>query len=564
MNWFKNMRISVKLISAFVVLSLFTGAMGVYGILNMRNVDEKYTDLYMDYGVSLANLGSVGIQFNWIEKSLRDMLRIEDLDAKQVMYEEIETRSKAMSSDMASFQATLRKQEDKEVFEKLQNKLMQYKGVRDQVIELAMTNQNERGLQALPQLDQMASEAEELFNQLFEVRRKNGGIESDELSEQTGTSTMTMIAVIIVAMGAAILFGLYISRMISNPVRKLVHGANQIADGNLDVEIDVDTRDEIGKLAEAFRRMSDNLNEIMSNVQRAAEQVAAGSKQISISSVSLSQAATEQASSIEQLSASIEEIASQTRQNAENSNEANQLAEAAKQNAIHGNNRMKEMLRAMDDINQASANISKIIKVIDEIAFQTNILALNAAVEAARAGHHGKGFAVVAEEVRNLAARSANAAKETTEMIEGSIKKAEAGTSIATETAQALQKIVEDVAKVANLISEIAAASNEQSLGINQINQGIMQVSQVVQENSATSEESAAASEQLSSQAELLKEQVGRFRLRNQARSSGSDIEELDPELLKLFERMAERKGGSGPASMAARPDAEDAPGRFE
>lgn len=290
-----------------------------------------------------------------------------------------------------------------------------------------------------------------------------------------------------------------------------VDAIKKVAEGNLTAEIVIRSdKDELGK---SMNELVNNFHQLVSTIVTTAEQVASGSNYVSDSSMALSQGATEQASVVQQLTASLDVISFQTNLNAQNAEKANILAKNAKINAANGNDQMKEMLVAMDEINISSSNINKIIKVIDDIAFQTNILALNAAVEAARAGQHGKGFAVVAEEVRNLAARSASAAKETTSLIEGSIKKVEAGTKIANITAEALNQIVDEVEKAAELVSTIATSSKEQAAGIDQINQGIVQVSQVVQTNATTAEESAAASAELSSHALKLQENVRIFKL---------------------------------------------------
>ena len=296
-------------------------------------------------------------------------------------------------------------------------------------------------------------------------------------------------------------------------IREDANIAYHIAEG--DLSMDVKPRSNIDVLGKAFNKLVLDQNHILGNINEASMQVTTGSEQVASASQSLAQGSTQQASSLEEITASISEIADRTKVNASQANNANELVHEAKEGAERGNAQMGEMIEAMHDINHASENISKIIKVIDDIAFQTNILALNAAVEAARAGAHGKGFAVVAEEVRNLAGKSAQAANETAELIEDSISKIAKGSRLAEDTAKALETIVGNIDKIVQLISDIALASNEQATAITQIDQAIGQVSDVVQSNSATSEQCAAASEELSNQAHRLRELIAKFKLQS-------------------------------------------------
>ncbi len=287
--------------------------------------------------------------------------------------------------------------------------------------------------------------------------------------------------------------------------------AQEVADGNM--MVDVVPRGEKDLMGIALQQMVTKNRSTLGDIKEAAYQVTTSSSQVASASESLAQGSTEQASAIEEITASIDDVAEKTKQNASQANVAADMMGKTIEEVTKGNAEMQKMVEAMLEINDASENISKIIKVIDDIAFQTNILALNAAVEAARAGDAGKGFAVVAEEVRNLAAKSSAAAAETAEMIQDSIKKVEVGTSIANTTAITLDEITEVVKKSEVIVTQIAEASNYQATAIAQIDRAIEQVSQVVQTNSATSEECAAASVELSNQASRMRDLISVYKL---------------------------------------------------
>ena len=384
---------------------------------------------------------------------------------------------------------------------------------------------------------------------------------ASELTADTNKLVLTIVIIFIILLVSMLMTILAVVRRVTKPIRKITDITNKLAAGELDVNIDVHSNDEIGILAESIKSLtvrlksyisyieesvnvldemadgkldmefkndhegefaklkesllnvSNTLKDTIGKIKDSSNLINMNADQVSAGAQTLAQGTTEQASAIEELSAEINEIYTTIVHNAENAENAGSKALETSKEVEQGNMQMKEMLSAMDEISNSSSEIGKIIKVIDDIAFQTNILALNAAVEAARAGSAGKGFAVVADEVGNLAGKSAEAAKQTTALIENSIKAINNGTMLAGRTGKSLAEIVNKTNKTNELINEIVKASSRQTDSVNQIKGGIEQISSVVQENAATAESGAANSEELSGQAQLLNELVNRFEI---------------------------------------------------
>lgn len=488
----------------------------------------------------------------------------------------IESASAALANMRAAFPVIRERfKGDMALVDQLESILQQAVVYRDQVFQLAEAGQMEQAFQVMkedynPLLGQMA----DVLTQISVQADSNARLMVEKGEQIWIRYLLITIAVIGFSIFFAVVLGVYISNGIRRPVEEIKSEAEKLAGGSLNVSINYRSEDELGVLSDSMRsliytirgiigdmtycleglgngnftvnsaagelyvgdfqqlavsmkQITEKLNSAMIQINQTSEQVSSGSDQISYSAQMLAQGATEQAGAIEELASEISEISSQVMENAKNAKQGNELAKAAGDKIEEGNRRVTEMIIAMKEISDKSAQVSTIVKTIEDIALQTHILSLNATVEAVRAGEMGKGFKVVADEVRKLAAKSAEASKSTAVLIEQSAQMVDKGTALADETAKTLVEVVEYAKQVSRAVGHISQASNEQASSIAQITQGIEQISSVVQTNSATAEENAAAGEELSGQAQMLKDLVAKFRLRE---AGGNEALEKDDE----------------------------------
>ncbi|NTV49644.1 MAG: HAMP domain-containing protein [Geobacteraceae bacterium] len=509
MNWYYNLKISVKLLSAFIIVAVIAGIIGAVGVSKIGNISEADTKLYEKITIPLSDMADISIAFQRQRVNSRDLLDASNLEEKQKFADRIKELREGNNKSVAAFEKTILTDEGRKLFEEYKQFRAAYGAEIDKVIALALQN-NIAEAQAI--LKGSAGKASrDLQNQiekLMEAKLKQAKLTSEENTQTAKSATRLMIGFAIGGVIIAIIFGIFIANIISNPLRKGVLFAQAVAAGDLTQKIDLDQKDEIGQLAQALNEMVTKLGSIVGEVTAAADNVASGSQELSATAQQMSQGATEQAASAEEISSSMEEMASSIRQNTDNAMQTEKISMKSSTDAKEGGKAVIETVAAMKEI-------ATKISIIEEIARQTNLLALNAAIEAARAGEHGKGFAVVASEVRKLAERSQSAAGEISGLSTRSV-------AVAEQAGEMLTKMVPDIQKTAELVQEITASSKEQDTGAEQINKAIQQLDQVIQQNASASEEMASTSEELSSQAAQLQDSISFFNIGNQTRKSSA------------------------------------------
>ena len=517
MKWFENMKIAGKLALSFGVVLLLAAAMGAFALLSMSRMDDASDELSKNWLPSVEAAMQMRIELG--EARRWELAHLLSTDAAKMSdYEQRDARTlEDFRKVQGRYAALVSSPQEKALYTTIVSLSAQFIDEHGRIIALSRAMKKDEGRAlTLAKSAALMVQLSERINELVALNVAGGekaGVTANDTYRQARLWTCVLLGVALL-LGVAV--AIVLARGVAGPLAQAVGVARRVAAGDLGARIDVRSNDESGQLMQGLRDMNASLHSLVGQVRGGSDAIATTSAQIAAGNQDLSSRTEQQAGSLEETASSMEELTATVRQNADNARQADTLAKAASELAVRGGAVVREVVGTMAAINASSRQIAEIISVIDGIAFQTNILALNAAVEAARAGEQGRGFAVVATEVRNLAYRSAAAAKDIKQLIDTSVGQVAAGSVQVQQAGTAMDDIVGGITRVTDIMGEISAASREQTLGIEQINEAVAQMDQVTQQNAALVEQAAAAAESMQEQARSLSELVGTFRLEPQ------------------------------------------------
>jgi methyl-accepting chemotaxis protein len=518
MKWFNNMKIGTKLLLSFSVLILLAIFLGLFSLYQMTKINKTTNDFTLKWMPSVRITADMNTDASIFRIAELQQVLSDDAREMEVYYEnELDRVASVFNNHRQEYEKLISSPEEQNMYDEFSKKWKAYLNEHNNLLLLSRAGKKEEATALLRgSSQQIFDEASLILTNLAIFNVASGEQATHEAGETYVFSQNSVLALLIVivaiALGLTILVTRSIQRQLGGEPAYAAAITKRIAGGDLAVNVAVDSK-YAGSLLHNMKEMRDSLVRIVSEVRNGTETMVTASSQIAAGNFELSSRTEEQASSLEETAASMEELTSTVKQNANNAKQANQFAVTASEVAVKGGEVVSKVVDTMGSINDSAKKIANIISVIDGIAFQTNILALNAAVEAARAGEQGRGFAVVASEVRNLAQRSASAAKEIKGLISDSVEKVDAGSRLVTEAGTTMDEIVDSVRRVTHIMAEITAASQEQSSGIEQVNKAISQMDQVTQQNAALVEEATAAAESLQDQAGKLTDVVSVFKL---------------------------------------------------
>ncbi len=518
MKWFNDLKIARKLLLAFAAVQLLMLILGVACIHAMASINEASDDLAENWLPSVQSVMQLRSEVGDMRRWQLAYMVTDDAQEKARYAQQMTATLAAEKNAAARYETLISSDEERRLFASFTRDWTAYAAEHTKLMNFAARNQlAEARAIASGSATQLLRTMNTTLDSLVRLNVDGGNAASAAATVLYQNTRLWTIVLLVAAIAIGTALALGVARVVARPLRQAVDVARTVAGGDLTQRIEVRSKDETGELMQALQDMTGSLQTLVAQVRSGTDTISTASSEIAAGNHDLSARTEQQASSLEETASSMEQLTSTVKQNADNAREANQLAQSASGIAERGGAVVGQVVGTMASINAASRKIVEIIGTIDSIAFQTNILALNAAVEAARAGEQGRGFAVVATEVRNLAHRSAAAAKDIKQLIGDSVDRVDAGSRLVDEAGTTMQEIVASIARVADIMREITAASAEQSSGIEQVNQAVVQMDQVTQQNAALVEESAAAAESMQQQAAQLAEIVSRFRVNAQA-----------------------------------------------